>query len=360
MRAARRSSGGQQHGARAAAAHKRSSNSTSTRSASSSAQPAASAAAHRPRPRKNAAAAVFTGGVPMAEAQQTLSNWPGWSIKKPGDQDRGHTFDQRVERIGMQLGASWALRDQRAAAPGSSDGAASPDRDAVETALKQFQGHAGKALRSLLPPNSRPSGVTTEADDIQLVLPEFFVQRIQDLAHADEIDRNERDEIDRMFRMIQKSEDDINVAEFVSFLSQLKPEMSADEAAAAFKQIDRNGDGHIDVKEFEHWLKLRVRRDASFAAALSNVGHRRAWARIKIPSVKSKDLARSQSTRTQKFLLNRAIKPRMKYWVEVVGSRLSVYDTEDRVVEFGRLQLSDPEVERCARPLERAFAAGLR
>ena len=56
---------------------------------------------------------MFTGGVSMAEAQQTLSDWPGWSIKKPGDQDQGHTFDQRVQRIGLQLGASWAQHDRR-------------------------------------------------------------------------------------------------------------------------------------------------------------------------------------------------------------------------------------------------------
>ena len=51
--------------------------------------------------------------------------------------------------------------------------------------------------------------------------------------------------------------------------------------------------------------------------------------------------------RTQKFLnAKKKVKPSTKVWLEVIGSRLSIYDSEDKVQELARLQLSDIEVER--------------
>jgi hypothetical protein len=61
------------------------------------------------------------------------------------------------------------------------------------------------------------------------------------------------------------------------------------------------------------------------------------------------------SARAVKFLhASSRVKPSHSRWVEVVGSRLSIYDTEDKVVELARLQLSDAEVLRCSLGVRRS------
>lgn len=104
---------------------------------------------------------------------------------------------------------------------------------------------------------------------------------------------------------------------------------------------------------------VEQRQDQSIKVALSQIGHRRAWAHIKIPQVRWKEMANYPRTRSLKFLAARSkVRPSSRYWVEVVGSRLSIFDSSDRVKELARLRLSDPEVERSSLGARRAEGWG--
>jgi CRP-like cAMP-binding protein len=314
--------------------------------------------ASRPsRARSSVATAAAIGGqdegaIPQVEVDPERE-WedPIWAVREPGDvNDTPRTtpdgledsFEARVDRVEKTCRESWpveSVRDQP------------PDRRACERQLAETGGHAGRAISALIPQVSR-SGVTVEGtrDGDQPVLPEFMVQKINDLGTQLEAKQKESEEIQRKFRMIDKNHnDEVDVNEFAVLVRQLNIELSDEERVAEFGKIDINGDGRIDVWEFEKWMKGLVRQDSKYADGLNNIGHKAGWAKLKIPPVKDKDRQRSgeKLNRTQKFLNQRKlVKPNHRYWLEVIGSRLSIYDSDDKVVELARLQLSDMEVER--------------
>eukprot|EP01043_Picozoa_sp_COSAG02_P020973 COSAG02_NODE_1052_length_14953_cov_6.064023_2_plen_907_part_00 len=102
-----------------------------------------------------------------------------------------------------------------------------------------------------------------------------------------------------------------------------------------------------------------VRHDPRVEKALSRIGDRQSWAHVKIPSVRRKESGLYPGSRTLKFLAARAkIRPSGRYWVEILGSRLTIYDSDNKVEELARLQLSDPEVERSSLGARRAEGWG--
>jgi hypothetical protein len=139
---------------------------------------------------------------------------------------------------------------------------------------------------------------------------------------------------------------------FDRLLTELGIGLSVAEANSEFASIDESGDGFIDMYEFEAWMKRKTREDARYVRGLRRIGHRGGRAKIKLPHVKPRDLESRQgrpATRAQKFLQARhkKLKSSHVYWLEVTGSLMSVYDSEDKATEpLARLQLSDPEVER--------------
>ena len=108
-----------------------------------------------------------------------------------------------------------------------------------------------------------------------------------------------------------------------------------------------------------------IRKDPAVATALSRIGDRGSWARVKIPTIRRKEAGLYHQSRSLNFIAARArIKPSHRVWVEVVASRLTVYDSDDKVLELAWLQLSDTEVERssagarCAEGWDDAGEAG--
>lgn len=102
--------------------------------------------------------------------------------------------------------------------------------------------------------------------------------------------------------------------------------------------------------EFEEWMKQKMREDQRYISGLYRIGHRGGWAKVKLPQVSASILEGKPgmaATRTQKFLKARhkKLKPSRTYWVEVVGSLMSVYESEEATDPLARLQLSDQEVQ---------------
>ena len=281
-----------------------------------------------------------TASGKVAAAQREWND-PIWLIQGPGDNPTGEdSFDIRVDRVVQMCRAKWPADVTEKP----------PDRSTCARQLQECGGHAGRAVSKLVPRGQR-SSTTIEAlkDDASPVLPEFMIQKVNDLGTQLEAQQKESEEIHRKFQMVDKNENGkVDEPEFSSLLEALGIVLSEEESAAAFTDIDKDGDGSIDVWEFECWVKDLVRQDAKVAQGLSSIGHKKGWAKIKIPPLRGKDLPSGRPTRTQKFLApqKKKLKPNVRYWVEVIGSRLSVYESEDRVEELARLQLSDAEVER--------------
>ena len=104
-----------------------------------------------------------------------------------------------------------------------------------------------------------------------------------------------------------------------------------------------------------HRIDKMIRFDPAVATALSRIGDKGSWARVKIPTIRRKEAGLYHQSRSLNFLAARArIKPTQKVWVEVVASRLTIYDSDNKVWELARLQLSDPEVERSSHGARRA------
>ena len=189
-----------------------------------------------------------------------------------------------------------------------------------------------------------------------------------------EAKEKESAEIQRNFRMVDKNaNEEVDVHEFGTLLRHLGIDFDEAEVQKQFQSIDVNGDGRIDVWEFEKWMKVLRRQDAKYAEGLNRIGHKMGWAKIKIPTVKNKDRSKYKPSRTQKFMnAKKEIKSSKRVWLEVIGSRLckytsastpkrtliprdssdrlvvvaAIYDSEDKIQELARLQLSDIEVER--------------
>eukprot|EP01043_Picozoa_sp_COSAG02_P023529 COSAG02_NODE_1260_length_13563_cov_28.883764_3_plen_1060_part_00 len=281
--------------------------------------------------------------VGRAKAPEAQREWndPIWQVQGPGDSPTPEdTFALRVGRVLKTCTENWP---ENAREP-------PPDKSACEKQLQKCAGHAGFAISALLPPSAAKSSVTVEGlkDEDSPVLPEFMVQKINDLGTQLEAQQKESEEIHRKFQMVDKSENGVvDAKEFETLVRQLGLELTDEEIAQAFTDIDENRDGSIDAWEFEGWVKQLVRQDAKYVEGLSRIGRKRGWAKIKIPHASMKKNASGRPSRTQKFLApkKKKLKPTGRYWLEVIGSRLSIYDSEDRVEEFARLQLSDMEVE---------------
>ena len=297
-----------------------------------------------------------------------------WRVRGPGDVgDEGDSFERRVRFIETEL-------------RGCTDYDASQiSTDDIAAELVRCRGHAGRAMRSLLP-KKPPAGSTVEADrenaEDQPVLPEFMVAKITGLTTDRELQARRDTEIEMKWKMIDKSgNEDITLADFRILLAQLGIEKTDEDAEVVFQEIDADGNGGIDITEFEHWcvraptgvrlaslyspphpllsahtacvtaarrMNTMARLDPRYASGLDRLGERRGWANIKIPAARKKELAQYVPSRALKFLDARAkVKPSSRCWIEVIGSRLSLYDSDDKVVELARLQLSDPEVENC-------------
>ena len=112
-------------------------------------------------------------------------------------------------------------------------------------------------MRSLLP-KKPPAGSTVEADrekaEDQPVLPEFMVAKITGLTTDRELQARRDTEIEMKWKMIDKSgNEDITLADFRILLAQLGIEKTDEDAEVVFHEIDADGNGGIDITEFEHW-----------------------------------------------------------------------------------------------------------
>jgi hypothetical protein len=169
-----------------------------------------------------------------------------WRVRGPGDVgDEGDSFERRVRFIETEL-------------RGCTDYDASQiSTDDIAAELVRCRGHAGRAMRSLLP-KKPPAGSTVEADreyaEDQPVLPEFMVAKITGLTTDRELQARRDTEIEMKWKMIDKSgNEDITLADFRILLAQLGIEKTDEDAEAVFQEIDADGNGGIDITEFEHW-----------------------------------------------------------------------------------------------------------
>ena len=179
---------------------------------------------------------ALVGRAGEADVQREWSD-PIWQVRGPDDSPTPEdTFAIRVERVMQTCREKWPenIRDPP------------PDKSACEKQLLESKGHAGKAISTLLPPSVGKSGVTIEGlkDNDSPVLPEFMVQKINDLGTQLEAQQKESEEIHRKFQMIDKSENgSVDAMEFATLVGQLGFDLSDEEIAQAFIDIDKNGDG---------------------------------------------------------------------------------------------------------------------
>ena len=144
----------------------------------------------RPRsPSQLVTIAVNGGGMDLDEVETTFDDfevereWTDqiWTVQKPGDrsarnigeeEDWNDDFDDRVGRVLAVCKQKWPQHMARGP----------PSVDEVTQALTDAGGHCGRATGELLPAVIS-SGVTIEGvkDGDQPVLPEFMVQKINDL-----------------------------------------------------------------------------------------------------------------------------------------------------------------------------------
>ena len=231
---------------------------------------AAGAAASRRRGRVQASRAADTNSAalpaPLPVRRRTAKNHPVvrswsedaglprtagfrsrvWRVRGPGDVgDEGDSFERRVRFIETEL-------------RGCTDYDASQiSTDDIAAELVRCRGHAGRAMRSLLP-KKPPAGSTVEADreyaEDQPVLPEFMVAKITGLTTDRELQARRDTEIEMKWKMIDKSgNEDITLADFRILLAQLGIEKTDEDAEVVFQEIDADGNGGIDITEFEHW-----------------------------------------------------------------------------------------------------------
>lgn len=100
------------------------------------------------------------------------------------------------------------------------------------------------------------------------------------------------------------------------------------------------------------WWKAKAKKSQSFAEAFDQIGLQEGLAKIKAPEVRA--TAETQNSLVQKFF-NAGLRGRKQYWVEVVGTRMSVYRSKADRDEKARLQLTDEEIKGCVPIDVRAF-----
>lgn len=291
-------------------------------------------------------------------------NGPLWTIRRAGDGDEqqqrrsegGHaadSFELRVNRVDRELKQRWnALRL----------GTEPPDRDAIVATIEATGGHAGRAVTSLLPTDLKSvspknlellAGAAPYRTNDFSMLPEFMSLKIGDQRTRLEERLKESEEIQRKFMLLYKNENNrLDFELFKRFLVELEVGISKDEARHEFSTIVSSLDEEIDVYQFEEWMKHKIREDQRYASGLKAIGNRGAWAKIKLPHVDSHELEAKHggaATRTQRFLKARQtkLKPSQVYWLEVTGSLMSVYESDEKATDpLVLLQLSDKEVVR--------------
>ena len=92
------------------------------------------------------------------------------------------------------------------------------------------------------------------------------------------------------------------------------------------------GTEQIDFDTFMGWWKRKAMASQRFAEKFEKIGLREGAARIRTPDVRA--TAETQNTHTQRFFSSK-LRGRKDYWVEVVGTRMSIYrsqaDREEKV-----------------------------
>jgi hypothetical protein len=172
----------------------------------------------------------------------------------------------------------------------------------------------------------------------QHVLPESVVQKIDDL--PDEKNRNRMLSIRQKFKLIDTDGNGtLDIDEFHQLTGNLN--MSREELEQDFSQLDNDGSGQVDFEEFLGWWKKKARKDQQFAELFDDIGRRQGAVKIKTPDVRA--TAATQNMQVQKFF-NAGLRGRKVYWIEVVGTRLSVYRSQMDRDEKARLQLTDEEI----------------
>ena len=101
------------------------------------------------------------------------------------------------------------------------------------------------------------------------------------------------------------------------------------------------GTEQIDFDTFMGWWKRKAMASQRFAEKFDKIGLREGAARIRTPDVRA--TAETQNTHAQRFFSSK-LRGRKDYWVEVVGTRMSIYRSQADREEKARLQLSDEEI----------------
>lgn len=288
---------------------------------------------------------------------------PLWGISAPGDGGDGRqsdgvasspadSFRLRVDRVERELSERWSALHLATTLP---------DRATVAAALEAAGGHAGRAITSLLPEssesvspsNTRRLAALASDNGIELpVLPEFVALKIGSQQTILEARLQESEDIQRKFMMLYRNEkDQLDFRLFQRFLKDLKIDLTDDEVRHEFEKIDKDNSQSIDIYEFEAWMKGKRKADPRYMSGLKAIGHRAAWAKIKLPNAKPQELQGKPGaapTRTQKFLLARQkLKPSRVYWLEITGSLLSIYESDEKATDpMARLQLTDKEIQQ--------------
>ena len=226
-----------------------------------------------------------------------------------------------------------------------------PSDAEISEALTQNEGHCGHTVRALysVPPPSHGIDCVVDKGEANMVLPEYMMQKIENLGSYAEKRKKEEDEIREKFMHVDRDNNGtLDVDEFTILVRELgNKDMDDVHVKEAYAEIDDDNSGEVNFQEFKEWWKRKVRTNEAYALKFRNVGIKATECRVMVPTLNTSDKAGAESisTRISKFF-TAPIRQKKTYWVELTGSRLTVYRSEQDRAEKGRIQLTDVEVTK--------------
>eukprot|EP01048_Picozoa_sp_COSAG05_P015182 COSAG05_NODE_1801_length_4060_cov_2.209291_3_plen_664_part_01 len=225
-----------------------------------------------------------------------------------------------------------------------------PTEEQIEEELERNEGHCGhtvRALHSVTPAHLQGVDCTADKEEANMVLPEYMMQKIENLGGSAEKRKKEEDEIREKFMHVDRDNNGtLDIDEFAILVRELgNVDMDEENVKEAYAEIDADNSGEVNFQEFKEWWKRKVRTDETYAARFRNVGIKAAECQVVVPTLNTSDKAGSKGipVRVSKFF-TATIRQKKTYWVELTGSRLTVYRSVQDRAEKGRIQLTDAEV----------------